>query len=48
MLIKKGVYQESNKDIDSFLEKRLVKLAIVTDTEEKSVSSIAPGNMREA
>ena len=30
-------YQESNKDIDSFLETRSGRLVIMTDTEEKSV-----------
>ena len=30
-------YQESHKDIDSFLETRSGKLVIMTDTEEKSV-----------
>ena len=29
-------YQESNKDIDSFLESRSGRLVVMTDTEEKS------------
>ena len=31
-------YQESNEDIDSFLETRSGRLVIMTDTEEKSAS----------
>ena len=32
-------YQESNNDIDSFLETRSGRLVIMTDTEEKSAST---------
>ena len=32
-----GQYQESNKDIDSFLETRSGRLVVMTGTDEKSV-----------
>ena len=32
-----GQYQESNKDIDSFLETRSGRLVVMTSTDEKSV-----------